>query len=418
MKEQKITSIIGHVKGTNFVLYDPGKEDPERSKICILKMYGSTRAADALPDAEMEAYARMGYRACNCSPQTRQFITQLPALSLVIDWIKENVEGVEKVVLWGNSRGCNLNSAYQRIAENGASTFQTSKMFKKIPDMTLTPADGIMHFDANHGYMVNLLASLATDLKDDDSVMARDPDMDPCTAENGMDTDTGSAVYSDEFLSKHFRAQAERYNRLLAKAMERQKATDEGKGMFADDEPFTVVMGFGNVNNYQVYSHDRRFYNTTKKPAKLLHPDGTVTVEVVGSLMKEGLKPVENFEDMSYSYSSTLSEFLYLGMHVDEDGFRYDASELYGVDRDNFSQADGNASFISCPTLCVGRTAGTDFLVAEWIYDASIAEKKDLVFIEGMTHGGGSSDAEKYPNVNELERNYADKWLLENVLKG
>ncbi len=411
-----INKILGYVKNSNFVVYDPGRDDPLRSKICILKMYGSTRSADRLLDNEMEAYAKMGYRSCNCSAQTLQFITQMPALSLVIDWIKENVEGVEKVILWGNSRGCNLNSAYQRVAENGAQTFQTDKMFKKIPDMVLTPADGVMHFDANHGYMVNLLSSLATNLKDDYCVMDRDPAMDPCTPENGMDVETGTATYSDEFIKKHFKAQAQRYNRFLARALERQKLIDEGKGMYSDDEPFTIVMGFGNVNNYQIYQHDRRFYNTTKGKCKLLHPDGSITVEVVKSLMTEGKKPVENFEDMSRGYQSTLSEFLYLGLHVDEDEFRYDEYDLYGIDRDNFSQADGNSAYISCPTLCVGRTAGHEFEVSEWIYEASIAEKKDLIFIEGMTHGGGNLDKEKYGDVNATERNYVDKWLLENVL--
>ena len=217
-------------------------------------------------------------------------------------------------------------------------------------------------------------------------------------------------------LKKHFKAQAQRYNRLLDKALERQKLIDEGKGMFSDDEPWTVVMGFGNVNNYQIYTHDRRFYNTTKKACKLLHPDGTITEEVVKSLVTEGQKPVENFEDMSRCYNSTLSEFLYLGLHVDEDEFRYDEYDLYGVDRDNFSQPDGNAAYISCPTLCVGRTAGHEFEVAEWIYDASIAEKKDLIFIEGMTHGGGDFDKDKYGDVKGRERDYVDKWLLGNVL--
>lgn len=413
---KEIKTILGSVAQSNFVLYDPGTGDADRSRICILKMYGSSRSADVLPDTNtVYPYAEMGYRACNCSPRTGYFIDQVQALSDVIDWLKENVEGLEKIVLWGNSRGCNLNSAYQRIAENGAATFQTDKMFKKIPDMTLTPADAIMHFDANHGFMVNVLASLASNLLDDDSVMQRDPTMDPSSEANGCNPETGEALYSDEFLQKTWKAQAERYNRLLQRAVDRQAKIDAGEGMFSDDEPFCVVMGFGNVNNYQLYEHDRRFYNSTKNAWPILHPDGTITEEVVKSLHGPQ-KPAANFESMSRCYNTTVSEFLYLGMHVDADEFHYDATTLYGVDDDNFSSADGNSRYISVPTLCVGRTDGSEFEVAEWIYEKSIVAKKDIVFIEGMTHGGSTNDPEKYGDVNAREEGYVDQWLLNNVL--
>ncbi|MCX4817989.1 hypothetical protein OG601_46255 [Streptomyces sp. NBC_01239] len=119
-----------------------------------------------------------------------------------------------------------------------------------------------------------------------------------------------------------------------------------------------------------------------------------------------------NFEAMQYSYRTTVSEFLYLGMHVDEEKFGYNAYELFGVGFDNnFSSANGNARHISAPTLAVGRTAGSEFEVAEWIYNDSIAPKKDLVFIEGETHGGGNLDPDKYGDVVSLENNYIDQWL-------
>ncbi len=414
--QAEIREIVGYVKNSNFIVYDPGTGDPERSKICILKMYGSCRASDKLiDDSTVYPYAKMGYRACSCSPQTGRFVEQLPALSLVIDWIKANVEGVEKVVLWGNSRGCNLNSAYQRVAENGAATFQTEKMFKKLPDMVLTPADGIMHFDANHGFMVNILSSLAFNLLDDDSAMKRDETMDPLSAENGCDPATGAATYSDEFLRRAWRGQAARYNRLLRRAQERQAKIDAGEGMFCDDEPFCVVLGFANAKNYQLYEHDRRFYCATQKAWPVLHPDGSITTEVVHSVHVPW-KPDAGFERMDRCYLTTVSEFLYLGLLVDEDAFRYDATSLYGIDDDNFSSADGCARYIHCPTLAVGRTAGSEFEVAEWIYEKSAAEKKDIIFVEGMLHGGGTREAEKYGDVNAREEAYVDRWLLENLL--
>ena len=285
-----IKEILGHVNNANIVVYDPGTNDAKRSKICITNMYGSSRATDALPNDKIKKFAAMGYRSANCAPQNGYFIDQVQYLSNCIDWIKKNIEGVEKIVLWGNSRGCNLQSAYQRIAENGAATFQGAGMFLPIPKMTLTPADGIIYCDANHGFMVNVLASLATNLVSDDSVMKRTAELDPLTAANGY-LGAGKASYTDAFCKKIWKAQAQRYNRLLNKAKDRMAIIKAGNGMFSDDEPFTVVMGFGNVNAYQLYSHDIRFFSRTKGPCKLLHKDGTISTEVVPSLRKADRDP-------------------------------------------------------------------------------------------------------------------------------
>jgi hypothetical protein len=404
-----ITQILGHVDNANIVVYDPGTSNV-RSKICIVMMYGSSRATDALPNTSMQRFAALGYRAANCAPQDGYFIDQVQYLSNCINWIKSTIEGVEKIVLWGNSRGCNLTSAYQRIAENGAATFQGPKAFLPIPDMTLTPADGIIHCDANHGFMINCLASLATNLVSDDSVMKRTKPLDPLLAENGY-LGNGVASYDDKFCKKFWKAQAKRYNNLLDDAKRRMEKIVAGEGMFSNDEPFIVVMGFGNVSAYQLYSHDRRFYSSTKGKCKLLHKDGSITTQVVPSLLTAVGDP-GNFEAMQYSYNTTVSEFLYLGMYVDEDKFGYSASELFGVDFDNnFSSANGNHRHITAPTLAVGRTAGSEFEVAEWIYNDSIAPTKDLIFIEGMTHGGGNLDPTKYGDVVTLENNYIDQWL-------
>jgi hypothetical protein len=410
-----IKEILGNVNGANIVVYDPGTKN-ERSKICITMMYGSSRATDALPNDKIKKFAELGYRSANCAPQNGFFIDQVQYLSNCIAWIKKNIEGVEKIVLWGNSRGCNLISAYQRIAENGASTFQGPGMFLPIPNMTLTPADGMLYCDANRGFMVNVLASLATNLVSDDSVMKRTAELDPLTAANGY-LGAGKASYTDAFCKKFWKAQAQRYNRLLNKAKDRMNLIKAGNGMFSDDEPFCVVMGFGNVNAYQLYTHDIRFFSRTKGKHKLLHKDGSITTEVVPSVRKVDGHP-SNFESMSYCYNTKVSEFLYLGMHVDEDNFGYTESECFGIDWGNsFSSPNGNSRYIHAPTLAVGRTDGTEFEVAEWIYNDSVATKKDCIFIEGMTHAGGCNDPVKYGDVVSLENNYIDNWLRQVFFK-
>jgi len=404
-----IKEVLGNVSGANIVVYDPGTRDP-RSKICIVMMYGSSRSTDTLPNAGMRRYAALGYRAANCAPTNGLFIDQVRYLSSCITWIKNNIEGIEKIVLWGNSRGCNLTSAYQRIAENGASTFQGAGMFLDIPNMNLVPADGIIMCDANYGFMTNHMVSLGTNLVSDDSVMQRTSELDPMNTANGY-ISGGRAEYPEEFRVKYWKAQALRYNRMLDRAQERMYMIKNGQGMFSDDEPFCVVMGFGNVNNYQLYAHDMSFFSHTKNPRKLLHNDGSITTEIVNSLRTPD-NPVANFEDMARCYSTTVSEYLYCGMHIDVDNFRYDETEMFGIDIEyNFTSAHGNAKYISCPTIATGRTDGFEYIVAEWVYDRSIAAKKDCIFVEGMSHGGGASG--QYANQVTNELSYIDNWLQE-----
>ncbi|MDR3332283.1 MAG: hypothetical protein LBT08_06625 [Synergistaceae bacterium] len=429
--EKEIKEILGNVSGGNILVYDPGEDDP-RSKICIVMMYGSTRATDTLPNAGMKRYAELGYRAANCAPQTLTFIDQVKTLDLSIKWIKANVLGVEKVVLWGNSRGCNLTSAFQRIAERPDSFVPNVSGNSKAIDIPasyktesgrFTPADGIIMCDANHGFMFNVLSSLATDLADDGtgsgpgSVMSRPKtDLNPINQANGYNPDDGSATYTPEFRKKIWKAQAERYNGLLAKAKGRWDAIQQGNGAFSDDEPFTVVMGFGNVSTYQLYTHDiSNLYSQTARPQKLLHNDGKITKEVVYSLRgPEKAQSTANMEMMDKCYNIKVSEFMYLAMDVDPETFGYDESEMYGVKGDDFSSAHLNVKYISVPTLASGRTAGTEFHIAEKVYENSIAATKDCIFIEGMTHGGGIlGNDPKYSNVVANELNYIDDWLVE-----
>lgn len=414
---QTIKEVLGHAGCSNLVVYDPGTGDKSRSKVCIVKMYGSSRMTDKLQDEGIRRFAEYGYRAANCAPRNGFFVDQLQSLSACIQWIKEHIDGVEKIVLWGNSRGCNLTSAYQRIAENGAATFQGPEMYAPIPDMELVCADGLVCCDANFGFTANHMISLATNMKDDYVSGDRtSPELDPIAPENGYDPATGAATYSDDFLKAMWKAQASRYNRLLAQAQERWKLLQEGKGMFSDDEPWTVVAGFGNVNTYQMYTHDVRFFSKTLAPHKLIHKDGSITTEIIPTVRKPQPSPAD-FASIAKGFQTKVSEYLYCGMKVDEDAFHYDESRIYGVDIDNtLACAHGNAAYIKCPTLAIGRTDGFEFVVAEWIYDRSAAEKKDCAFVEGMTHGGGCNDEEKYGDVVKLENDYIDQWIQENIL--
>ncbi|MDR3332282.1 MAG: hypothetical protein LBT08_06620 [Synergistaceae bacterium] len=429
----EIKEIIGNVSRGNIVVYDPGQDNP-RSKICILMSYGSGRATDTLPNAGMKRLADLGYRTANCAPTVLTFIDQVKVLDLAVKWIKANVPGVEYVVLWGNSRGCNLISAFQRIAERPDSytpdvTGNTKAIdipaSYKTGDGRFTPADGIIMADPNHGFMFNLLTVLATNLADDGtgpgigSAMSRPDDtLDPSNPANGYNPDDGSATYTPEFRKKIWKAQAERYNGLLAKAKARWDAIQQGYGMFSDDEPFTVVMGFGLAaeNNYQLYIHDLSLFSNTEKPRKLLHNGGDITTEEVVYSLRHPAKAqsAANMVMMDKCYFSTVSELLYLALDVDPNTFSYDETKVYGVTGDDFSSAQSNARYIEKPILAIGRTAGTEFHVAEWVYEACKDNntKNDCIFIEGMTHGGGILDNNPaYSNVVTNENNYIDTWL-------
>jgi hypothetical protein len=162
-----------------------------------------------------------------------------------VEFLK-NQPGLSKIILWGFSGGGPTMTFYQNVAENGVSVCQGGE--KLVPcgdDLTGLPkADGLILVDAHPGNPVNGIRSINPAVVDESRPDLLNPDLDPFNPKNGYKP-KGPSSYSDEFKRKYFRAQAERMNRLIDKALAMQRQMKEGKYIYPDDDVFLIVRGDG-----------------------------------------------------------------------------------------------------------------------------------------------------------------------------
>ncbi|MDO8629802.1 MAG: hypothetical protein Q7R41_04855, partial [Phycisphaerales bacterium] len=162
-----------------------------------------------------------------------------------VEFLKKQ-PGVTKLILWGSSGGGPTMTFYQNVAENGPSVCQGPK--KLVPcgnELAGLPrADGLILVDAHPGNPVNGIRSINPAVADEGRPDLLNPDLDPFNPKNGYNP-KGPSSYADEFKKKYFRAQAERMNRLIDKALAMQRQIKEGKYHYPDDDAFLVVRGNG-----------------------------------------------------------------------------------------------------------------------------------------------------------------------------
>src|SRR6185369_10179341 len=195
--------------------------------------------------------------------------------------------GITKILLWGFSGGGPTTTFYQNVAENGVSQCQGPNKLVQCGDELagLPKADGLILVDAHPGNPVNGLRSINPAVTDESRPDLINPDLDPFNSKNGYNP-KGSSNYSEEFKKKFFRAQAERMNRLIEKAVAMQRQMKDAKYMYPDDDAFVIVRG----ENARLMQLDMSVHPGTVKPQKLIKNDGTVVTQVVKSVRVPNLQ--------------------------------------------------------------------------------------------------------------------------------
>ena len=340
---------------------------------------------------------------------------KMQAVKAAVQYLR-NLDGVEKIVLMGHSGGATLMTAYQAIAENGVSVFQGPEKIYPHPDCgELPPADGVMLLDANWGNAAMQLFSLDPAVIDETSGRKLDPALNLFLPENGFDP-KGSR-YSQDFICRFQKAQSARNNRLLKFARERMAAIQRGEGLYLDDEPMTIPGANQGFMNNKLYAQDVRLMAHTKKEHPLVHPDGSVTVQIVPSL-----RGPENPHCLTGSLQEggrmmTVKNYLSSYAVRTEPDFGYDESWVWGIDWDSsYNCPPGNVKHIHVPLLVMGMTAGWEFLASEIIYEMAASENKHIAFVEGATHKFHTAKhCEAYPgqygDTMKTLHDYVAQWL-------
>lgn len=309
-------------------------------------------------------------------------------------------------------------TAYQCMAENGKDVFAGSeKLYPWHAHHDLPPADGLMLLDSNWGNATMQVFSLDPAVTNENSGRNLDSSIDLFNPANGFDPK--GSTYSQDFITKFQRAQSERNRKLIDRAEERLRLLEKGEGLYDDDEPFIVPGGAQSFFNNRLFAQDVRLMSHTKDEQLLIHPDGSVTEEIVYSVRK-----AENPVSMTGSYREgarylTVRDFLSSYAIRTEENFGYNEDRVWGVDWDSsYAAAPGNVKKIHVPTLVVGMTGGWEYLASETIYEMSAADDKHLAFVEGANHKfHPAKEYEAYPgqfgDTMKTLHDYVADWLLE-----
>jgi hypothetical protein len=287
--------------------------------------------------------------------------------------------GITKILLWGFSGGGPTMTFYQNVAENGVAVCQGAKKLVQCGNelLELPKADGLILVDAHPGNPVNGIRSINPAVIDDSRPDLIDPELDPYNPSNGYNP-KGPSSYSTEFKQKYFRAQAQRMNRLIDKALAMERQMKAGKYAYPDDDAFLIVRGDGG----RLMQLDPTIHAGTEKPQKLPKNDGSVVTGVVKSVRVAN--PGSARQNATFENGTrflTVKSFL-------------SANAVRGTDSmDGIDHCSSNNSppchlpTITVPTL-VAAMGGHYFIRDNEIhYELSGAKDKDFVVVEGAEHG-------------------------------
>jgi pimeloyl-ACP methyl ester carboxylesterase len=146
-----------------------------------------------------------------------------------VRWLRE-VQGVERVVLLGNSGGGSLMAAYQAQALDPHVTPMEGMRPAAGLDQ-LTPADGYIASAAHPGRPDVLTARMDASVTDENDPLATDPELDLFDPKNGP-------PFSEDFIARYRSAQVTRNNAITDWA-ERELKRVRAAGF--SDRPFTVL---------------------------------------------------------------------------------------------------------------------------------------------------------------------------------
>lgn len=350
----------------------------------------------------------------------------------MVDWdrialdVKAGVEflrkqpGIEKVILFGHSGGGPTTSFYQAVAENGLSFCQDpQKLVSCRNDLAGLPrADGLILADAHPGVPVILLRSLNGSVVDE-MPGKFDPALDPYEVANGYNP-SGSSSYSDAFQKRYFAAQSARMNALIKTAQARAKAIQDGKGPYPDNDLFAIPHGgnpgAGPGGASQLHSLDTSIsLRRTRVPQKLVLNDGTIVRQIVTSVSPPELETKETTNSFNRG-----TKMLSLQSFLSTQAVR-STNSLDGIDHCSSNNSTVCAvRSIRVPLLVIGMGGYLFIRDSEEEYENAASADKDLVFIEGATHGFTpcrtcATDQNAYGNSLNNLFDYVKDWVGSHV---
>jgi pimeloyl-ACP methyl ester carboxylesterase len=315
--------------------------------------------------------------------------------------------GITKVVLWGHSGGGPATSFYQAVAEKGSAYCRGANKLAECDSSLdgLPKADGLILVDAHPGVSVNGLRSLNPAVVDDHDPKRIDPALDPFNPTNGYKD--GASHYSPAFQKKYFAAQAARMNRLIDAATAELKAMKNGSAPYPDEDGMVITRFEG----ARLMELDPSIHHASVKPQKLLKNDGTVVTQIVESVRQ----PARGYDRRNASFEGG-ARMMTLHAFLSANAIRAKDS-LDDVDWCSSNNSTRCAvKSISIPLLITAMGAHYFIRDSEIHYDDAVSTDKELIVIEGATHGTAPCTAcettpGQYANSQKNFFDYATRWI-------
>ena len=381
-------------------------------KVAFLTVHRTSNFMSLIATREL---AKRGFMVLGMNPRSDNNEASVNFENIALD-IKQGVEflkkqpGITKVILIGHSGGGPSTTFYQATAEKGLAFCQDPHKLTQCTDelKDLPKADAMLLLDAHPGNTVNSMRSLNPAVLDENDPSKIDPALDPFDPKNGFNP-TGQSVYTDEFKVRYFKAQADRMNRLIDKALAMREEIKQGKGKTTDDAPFTVYRDRARMMDFSMSVHPG-----TKEPRKLIKNDGSISTQIITSVRA----PVVQNAKLDKTLSNG-TMFLTLTSFLSANAIRAKDS----IDDIDWCSANNSTPCalkqISVPILITAMGGHYFIRDNEIHYDIAASKDKDYVVAEGSVHGMTPCEAcskitgQSYSNVTKNLYDYIANWTNE-----
>jgi hypothetical protein len=328
--------------------------------------------------------------------------------------------GITKVILWSHSGGGPLMTFYQAVVEAGPSYCQGPEKLVQCENNLagLPSADGIILADAHPGNPVTgTLRNLHPGVTNEERPDKVRPNLDPFDPANGFNPN-GPSTYSAKFKERYFKAQADRMNKLIDEALEITRKMKEGKYRYPDDDIFLVPRsgsGYGtSAGSAGLHTVDVSVLCCTIKPQRLLKNDGNIVTQIVESVRVPAPDNAES-DNTFFEGTKILDVLSFLSANAIRATDSMDYSQIYWCTSNNSTVCA--LDHISIPMLIAGMGGHYFIRDAEFFYHRAKTADKDLIIIEGATHGFAPCTActqvtgQSYSNATRNFFDYVRDWI-------
>lgn len=328
--------------------------------------------------------------------------------------------GITKVLLFGHSGGGPTTSFYEAVAENGTAFCKSpSKLVQCTDELVGLPrADGIVFADAHPGNPVNVLRGLNPSVVDETNPPALEVNaaLDPFDLKNGFNP-SGNSQYSVEFQKAYYAAQSRRMNKLIDSALARLERMKRGDYTYPDDDIIVIPRG-GNPGagpgaSAALFNYDTDIPEifSTARPERLLRNDGSILTRVITS----AYVAEPRLAALHRTFGGG-TKVLTIRSFLSANAVR-STNSLDGIDYCSSNNSTICAvRSIRLPELFVAMGAHYFIRDTEHEYDAATTQDKEMIVIEGATHGFApctrcETTPGQYANSQKNFFDYVRNWI-------